>query len=358
MTPLLQLAQKLISIESVTGNQSGMDEVLEVIKKEAHGFAHKEYSTKGIRSLLFYNTPTLPDSFRILFNAHVDVVPAGKREQFSPRVSGDKLFGRGAYDMKGAAAAEILVFKECAKNLPYPVGLQIVTDEEVGGFNGTKHQVAEGVRSEFVVVGECGTNLDIGVAAKGILWMSVTVHGVSAHGAHPWKGESAVWKMHDFLTFVKKSYPVPAKEAWVTTVNVGSIETSNKTYNKVPDSCTCMLDIRYVPEDRESIKDTIRAMAPEGSDISITAFEPPCANDMNNKTIHLLKSAVTKVIGKESEFLRMHGGSDLRHFNVGTSAVEFGPVGSGQHTDNEWVSIKSLEEYYRVLLDLLGSVEN
>lgn len=353
---VVALAKKLITAESVTGNQSGMDTVLGVVKKELEGFRYKEYTQNGVRSLLFYNAATTPGKFRVLYNVHVDVVPAGKSEQFHPSITGDKLYGRGAYDMKGAAAAEILAFKECAKQCPYPVGLQVVTDEEVGGFNGTKYQVAEGVLSDFVLVGECGTDLDIGVAAKGILWMRITVHGVAAHGAHPWKGENAVWNMYDFLGKIRKAYPIPASPKWVTTVNAGSVETQNKTFNKVPDSCTVMLDIRYIPEDKEGLSDRIRAMAPKGSDVSVEVFEPSCANIVDNEYIKALKKVVRDVTGKQSEFLRMHGASDLRHFKQGTSAVEFGPAGEGQHTDNEWVSIKSLDEYHRILLQFLKSV--
>jgi len=74
--------------------------------------------------------------FQVILNAHLDVVPA-QPDQFRPRREGDRLYARGAQDMKVAALVEAQVFRELAAELPYPLALQLVTDEEVGGRDGT-----------------------------------------------------------------------------------------------------------------------------------------------------------------------------------------------------------------------------
>ena len=68
--------------------------------------------------------------------------------------------------MTGLLAAQ--VFRELAAWLPYPVALQLVTDEEVGGRDGTRHQLDHGVRGRFVIVGET-SGLHIVNESKGML---------------------------------------------------------------------------------------------------------------------------------------------------------------------------------------------
>src|SRR5262249_56738237 len=70
------------------------------------------------------------------------------------RREGDRLYARGAQDMKVSALVEAQVYRELAGGLPYPLALQLVTDEEVGGRDGTLHQIERGVSGEFVVIGQ------------------------------------------------------------------------------------------------------------------------------------------------------------------------------------------------------------
>jgi succinyl-diaminopimelate desuccinylase len=86
----------------------------------------------------------------VLFNGHLDVVP-GSEEQFRPRRAGPFLYARGAHDMKAAALVLAEVFRDTAHRLPFPLGLQLVTDEEVGGYDGTAHQAVD---ADFVLIGE------------------------------------------------------------------------------------------------------------------------------------------------------------------------------------------------------------
>src|SRR3989338_4868296 len=194
---ILDLSKKLISIPSIKENPRKLIEILELTKKELKGFNISSYSKEGIPSLLISNSEQKLKKFKIILNAHLDVVPA-KENQFSPQEKDGKLYGRGAYDMKAAAAVEILVFKELAKKLNYPIALQLVTDEEIGGNNGTKYQIGRGVKCDFVIAGE-PTNFGISTKAKGIVWGKIKVKGVAAHGAYVWRGENALWKAKKIL---------------------------------------------------------------------------------------------------------------------------------------------------------------
>ena len=352
---ILELAQKLIQYQSTKDNPQALDDVLNEAKKILKSFTPFTFISKSSPSLLYSNTKKI-DRFTVLLNAHLDVVP-GNASQFTPKIKGDKLYGRGAYDMKSASAVEILLFSELAHLLPYSFGLQLVTDEEVGGFNGTKYQIEKGVRTEFIIAGE-PTNFGINNKAKGIVWLQIHVKGKTAHGAYPWQGKNALRKLHTILTRLHHVFPEPTVEVWKTTVNVARIETSNQTYNKVPHEATAHIDVRFIPEDEESIIKTLEKIVGADGQLVIILKESSQFSDTKNKYMHLLEKAVTKKTQKKAEFIVKHGGSDVSFFNsMGCPGVTFGPVGHGLHTDNEWVSIKSLERYYDILKSFLLSIK-
>lgn len=349
---ILDLSKQLISIPSTKENPKELKKVLEIAKKELKDFTIEEFEKDGISSILAYNSKTRPKKFKVVLNAHLDVVP-GKENQYTPVKKDGKLLGRGAYDMKAAAVVELLVFKELAGKVNYPLALQLVTDEEVGGFKGTKHQLEKDVRADFVIAGE-NTDLTIINRAKGIIWVKITTQGTSAHGAYPWLGDNAVVRMSDVINQILRKYPAPLKEVWKTTVTVSSLNTENKTYNKIPDLCDCMLDIRYIPEDKDVIIPFLKKFENEKVSVDIIENEPIHFTDANNQYLKILGQSINSVLSKKAQILAHHGGSDIRHYNqVKCSGVEFGPKGAGHHTDNEWVDIQSLEEYYKILKDFL-----
>jgi succinyl-diaminopimelate desuccinylase len=352
---LLEFTKSLISIPSTKENPDKLQEVLDVVKKELAEFKFKEFSDAGIPSLLFYNTPELPEKFKIILNAHLDVVP-GQPDQFIPKIEGDKLMGRGACDMKSGAVGEILAFKDLATKVNYPLGLQLVTDEEVGGFHGTQYQIKQGVKADFVIAGE-STDLALNNDAKGVFWLRITSHGVPAHAAYPWNGKNAIWEMIDFLNKLQQTFPVPNLEKWLTTANLSHIENANTTFNKVPDDCTVLLDIRYIPTDSETIVNTIKNLLPQDFTLEIVTKEPCQHTDQNNPYLKSLAKSITQITQKPTEFIQKHGASDIRHYDgAGMSGVCFGPTGSGLHSDNESGSIQGLTNYHRILTDFLRSL--
>jgi len=351
---IAEFSSKLISVESVKDKPSELLKVLEVADKELKGINSKKYLSNNIPSTLYYNTPKLSKKFKIILNAHLDVVPA-KAEQFKPYTKGDKLFGRGAMDMKAASAVMILVFKELAGKVKYPLGLQLVTDEEIGGFNGTKYQVDKGIRADLVITGE-STNLDISNESKGIVWLKLKFKGNNAHAAYLWNGTNSNKIMFETLNKIWEEYPIPTKEAWRTTANVAKVLTNNETFNKVPDYSEAWIDIRYVPADSGEVLPTIKKLIPENCEIEIIENEPPHYSPKNSDLIKkLIVSAKKRKI--TPNIISKNGGNDARHFSrVGCNGIEFGPIGEGLHSDSEWVSIKSLEEYYQILKDFLLSL--
>lgn len=352
---ILSLSKEFISIKSISDNPVELKRVLDRALTELDGFTIEKFEKEECHSALIYLGKKRPEKFKVILNGHLDVVP-GKDFQYIPKIEGDRLYGVGALDMKSNLACMIHVFKEVASQVNFPLGLQIVTDEELGGFNGTKYQVDQGVRSEFVIAGET-TNFDVVHKAKGILWMRITCKGKAAHGAYPWNGVNAISNMSHFLNLLERHIPNPTHNEWKTTVNISRINTSNTSFNKIPDDCEVWLDIRYTPEDQEYIEEKIQSLLPKDFAIHVHVKEPSIFVEPDNPYIQKLRGITQKVTGKESMIYGANGSSDIRHYaKVDGHGVEFGPIGGDIGSDHEWISISGLENYYKILKMYLTSL--
>jgi succinyl-diaminopimelate desuccinylase len=290
----------------------------------------------------------------VVFHGHLDVVPAHDG-QFTPRVEGDRLIGRGAYDMKGALAAMMCAVREAAEQDEVRVRFVCVPDEESEDVSrrSTDALVAEGLRGDFALTGE-PTDLHVGVEAKGVLAVRVEVTGTSAHGSTPWLGDNAILKAHDTfrrietLPFSRESSDMFDRPS----INLARIE-GGDAFNKVPDVCTIVVDIRFLPnQDPGDILAQIRAI-PE-LHIVRTFTRAPASVSRRNPYVRALREAIGRSIEGEPLSVGRDGASDAISFlEAGVPAVEFGPIGGGHHGPHEWVSIESLRAYRRALGDFV-----
>jgi succinyl-diaminopimelate desuccinylase len=210
-----------------------------------------------------------------------------------------------------------------------------------------------GIKADFVIAAE-PTNLNIVNKAKGVLWLKISSKGKTAHGAYPWRGINAIWEMNRFLNLLQKSYPVAKKDGWVTTINLSKIETLNNSFNKIPDDCTVFLDIRYIPGKVDEVIRNIKKMLHGHFEMEIVVKEPSLSINQKDKYLKVLQKTVREIVSNKGQFHGANGTSDARHFaSVGCSAVEFGPIGGGIGTDNEWVDIKCLQDYQDILRNFL-----
>ncbi len=351
------LTNILLSIHSVKTEFENLNLALEVAETELSEFKIEKFTSNNFPSLLVYNQHTLPAKFKVILNAHLDVTPAPD-EFFHAKEKSGKLYGRGVYDMKAAAAVMILVFKEMAKKVNYPLGLQLVTDEELGGHNGTKYQIEKGVKSDFVLCGDA-SNLEVVNKSKGFAWMKISCKGATSHGAYPWEGDNALWKINHFLNKLKQAFPIPEKDSWVTTINLAKIETSNNTFNEIPSDSTVWLDIRYIPEEKNILRKKILDLIPKDFSYKFVLNESYAYLDPKNEYIQKLQNASEKVIKKPLTISAHNGGSDARLYtNKDMDSLEFGPKGGRLPDGNEWIDFKNLEEYHKILKEFLKSINN
>ncbi|HSW87560.1 MAG TPA: M20 family metallopeptidase [Candidatus Saccharimonadales bacterium] len=353
---IVSLSKILIAVSTVIGDQKNLDLALEVVHQDLSDFKYQQFNSHGYNSILYYNTESFDTPFKIILNGQLDVAYA-KASQFTPYIKDGKLYGRGAYDMKGATAAMILAFKALAKKVNYPLALQLTTDQELDGKYCTRYQIERGVRGDFVL-NTSTTELAISNESKGNLRLRLTAPGKHAASAYLWEGENAIWKMKKFLDKLEKEFPEPKDDSWVTTVNLGSIATTNKTVTTVPEDCEIYLDIKFVRQDKDTILEKIKTIIPKDFIVEIVINEPPHFTPADNPFIPILGQAIKKITERPYQFMKRPWSGTIRHYNtVGKHGVSLGPIGGGMHSDNEWVDIKSLEDYYKIIKEFLLSLE-
>jgi succinyl-diaminopimelate desuccinylase len=324
---------------------------------ESRDIEVSDHDHNGLPVLVAEVGPRGDDVPCIVWHGHLDVVP-GRAEQFQPRVEGDRLIGRGAYDMKGGLASMMCALKDVAGQDRVRVRLVVVPDEESEEIDerSTDAVVARGLGGDFAITGE-PTDLHIGIQAKGVLVMRIVVHGRAAHSSTPWLGDNAVLKAVDVFRAIG-SLPFSRESSEMfdrPSINLGRIE-GGDALNKVPDRCEMAVDVRYLPgQDPGEILAQVRTIP--GIDVKRTFIHPPVTVSRHNPFVEGLREAVARAISGEVVSVGRDGASDAASFiEAGIPAVEFGPAGAGHHGPEEWVSLSSLAHYRRALADFVRAL--
>lgn len=346
---------------------------------ESHGIDAVQHDHDGLPVLLSTVGPDRPGVPTVIFHGHLDVVPASHEEQFVAVVAGDRLYGRGTYDMKGGLAAMMCAFRDLAVGAPEPeqgvsalpahpadhalddvrVKLVIVPDEESEQVDrrSTETFVKTGaLDGEFAITGE-PTEMQIGIQAKGVLAAHVAVHGTSAHGSTPWVGDNAIHKaMGAFRRIESLPFSRQSSELYDRpSVNLARIS-GGDAFNMVPDRCEITVDIRYVPGQDP---DEILRQIGEIPDVEVLRVfrRAPAIVSRRNPFVEVLQAAASVTGEGVGLTVGRDGASDAIAFlDAGIPAVEFGPSGNGHHGPEEWVSISSLAQYRRALVSFVRSV--
>ncbi|HEY6029997.1 MAG TPA: M20/M25/M40 family metallo-hydrolase, partial [Gaiellaceae bacterium] len=187
---LIRLVEDLVAIDSVNPDLvpggAGERTVAEFVARWLHA--------AGLETSVEEAAPGRPNAIGVLhgrgggktllLNAHTDTVGFGRMERpLEPRVEGNRLYGRGAYDMKAGLAAVMLAARELAgAGLAGDVVVAAVADEELGSV-GTE-AVVKRFRADGAIVPE-PTDLALAVAHRGFVGFEVETHGVAAHGSRP-----------------------------------------------------------------------------------------------------------------------------------------------------------------------------
>ena len=280
---------------------------------EARGIETAHLEVRGLPVIVAEVGPAQAP-LTVLLHGHLDVVPA-RPEQFEPVVEGDRLFGRGSYDMKGAVAALLLALADLRSQDGVRVRLGIVPDEESEeeSERGGELLVSEGFVGDFAITGE-PTDMHVGIAAKGVFAMRIEVEGRAAHGATPWLGENAILKAIEVFRQIE-SLPFASRSSELfdrPSINLGRIW-GGDALNKVPDLAVIDVDVRHLPEqDPESILEEVRSVP--GANVVSTFRRPPASVDPDSVFVTALCEAAGRHHSEGVTSVGRDGASDAVSF--------------------------------------------
>jgi succinyl-diaminopimelate desuccinylase len=346
----LALAKRLIAFD--TSNAEGLRRAAEFVGGwlESNDIEAKQTEARGLPVTTAEVGPQEGELPTLVLHGHLDVVP-GLHDQFEPQVDGDRLYGRGAYDMKGALAVMLMVLHDLRDQEDVRLRLGIVSDEESEEEQnrGSDALVASGFIGDFAITGE-PTNLQVGVQAKGVLAMRLEVQGRSAHGATPWLGDNAVVKAVEVFRGIE-SLPFARHSSALfdrPSINLGRIM-GGDALNKVPDTCVIDVDIRFLPDqDPDEILEQVGGLP--DTEVVATFRRSPAVVEPDSPYVVGLCEAASPHHPERVMSVGRDGASDAVSFlAAGVPAVEFGPIGDGHHGPGEWVSVSSLHSYRQAL---------
>ncbi len=359
---VIEILKKLVAFETTKENVSEREKCLDYIDnlllKQNKDIKIKKFNVKNNPSRIYLLNSS--KKIKLIFNGHIDVV-GGKKTQFKLKIEKDKIYGRGTYDMKGAIAVYIELFNNYYELMKKKnVSLMIVSDEEFSGEHGThnilKHLLKKGYTIDYCINGE-PTDLEIVKEAKGGVFLKLEIIGQAAHSARPWLGRNPNYDYIELMKMINKLFPPLEKEEWKTSVEVTDIKSVGYGENSIPQKIIVSIDIRYVKNDEIKIYKLLNFIK-KNKNIKITEKSEynPIFYKRISKYTKILKQAIIKN-NLNFKFRKGFGTSDLRYFSrYQIFGVGFGLVGSGAHSNNEYVYTDSLSKYKKILLEFINKI--
>lgn len=236
---LFELTRRLIDIPSVTGDERAVGEFLKTYLKSL-GYNVEMQEAAADRFNVIATTAAPPV---VMFSTHMDTVPP-----FIVSTEDDaRIYGRGACDAKGIIAAQIMAAERLRGEGVDQVGLLFTVDEEMGSLGAqlANHSVSA-ARPAFLINGE-PTDNRLAAATKGSLRLTLKTRGRAAHSAYPEQGESAIEKLLDVLSDVRKCVWPTDELLGETTCNIGVISGGTRP-NVIPEEAEAVLQFRLVSD--------------------------------------------------------------------------------------------------------------
>ncbi|MFQ5570268.1 MAG: M20/M25/M40 family metallo-hydrolase [Rhodothermales bacterium] len=302
-----------------------------------------------------------------LLNAHIDTV--GVEDMAAPftlRREGDRLYGRGAYDMKGSAAV-MLALAEYAAATPPPGDLLLtfVGDEEDRSL-GTEYLVQHWLPTlphppAAAIVLE-PTEEQIGVAHKGFAWMEIEVAGRAAHGSRPDQGIDAALPLGaaliELAALSRELLEKPADPLLGHgSLHVGQLS-GGSAWSVYPAHARLGWERRTLPDEPEATisreLDRVLQAATPGDHHTrgrIVFTRLPHRVPVESLPVRLLQRA-----HPAAEITGVAFWADSALLGEHMPTALFGPIGHGAHAVDEWVSLSSLELVYRTMVDVIENV--
>ena len=406
---LVALTQALIRIPSL--NPPG-DCYLEICEMLGERLARSGFTTELLRAT---GTPGDSDSHPrwnlvarrdgarpgpcVHFNGHTDVVEVGHgwtRDPFGGQVEGDRLYGRGAADMKGGLAAAVIAAEAFLSLCPDYAGaieISATADEESGGYGGVAWLAERGYfspdRVSHVIIPEPLGKDRICLGHRGVWWAEIETKGRIAHGSMPFLGDSAIRHMGAVLAEMeatlfpalstrRTAMPVVPDGARTPTLNINAIHGGEPEPPEgstalpapvVPDRARITIDRRWlIEEDLDAVKAEVRAVMARVQarrpdfrwDIRDLFEVAPVMTDRAAPVVTTTAAAIERVLGRQPGYIVSPGTYDQKHIDrIGRmqNCIAYGPGHLElAHQPDEWVGISDMADSATVMAMVLADL--
>lgn len=293
-------------------------------------------------------TTTQTKSPKLLLAAHLDVVPADEHLYTMDERDG-KLYGRGVFDMKFAAACYLQLIDDLASELnQYDFGILFTTDEELGG-NSVEQLLAQDYSASVCVLPDGGSDWQLEASNNGAWFIRLQSSGQTAHGSRPWEGQNAIDRLLGGIQEVKGVFGDLTPQKCSCTVSSIS---GGEAINQVPDSAEATVDMRFRDlVSYQAKRAKIEGIALEsGLSIETLAQVDPGIVDVNEPHIAAFLETAQQVSGKPVGQCHSLGSSDAHYFVAkGIPTILMRPTGGHQHGDKEWIDKAEFIQFYDVI---------
>jgi acetylornithine deacetylase len=302
-----------------------------------------------------------------LLTGHTDVVGVEHMtiKPFVPHIEGGRLYGRGAYDMKGGLAAILGAVASLIKVGFQPRGdvyLGFVADEEYASL-GTAALVKE-IKPDAAILTE-PTEMDICIAHRGFAWLTITTEGRAAHGSLYDVGIDAIRQMGSVLgilstmeqdIFPRRSHALLGRASAHASLINGGLGLS--TY---PDRCVLQVEHRLLPDESaeqvlalwQTMLREVAAVDPDfKADVTLDFAQPGFEIDRNSPVVQTLDASYRQVIGRKPVYFGTKPWLDAALLSAaGIPTVVLGPGGTGAHAAVEYVELADVHRCAAVLAE-------
>lgn len=376
MSETIELAQKLIRIDSVTPNDKGCQQLIADTLSPL-GFEIESMPFGEVSNLWARKGSAGPF---IVFAGHTDVVPTGPENEwthppFAADIDNGLLYGRGSADMKSSIACFMVATQRLIRDYPQhkgSIGFLITSDEEGPAVDGTVKVIetleAREEKFDYCLVGEPSSDRKLADTIKngrrGSLSGKLTVHGVQGHIAYPELADNPIHNLAPALEqLVHLQWDHGNEYFPPTSFQISNINGGTGATNVIPGRVEALFNFRFSTEHTpETLKKGVHAVLDHHKldyTLDWTLSGLPFITPAQGELIQAVKQATQTVMGYEPLLSTGGGTSDGRFIaTTGAQVIELGPLNATIHQVDERVSVTDLENlteiYFQTLVNLLA----
>lgn len=376
------IAQQLIQFESITPFEAGCFQYIESLLTPS-GFKCQVIQIEDVGNFYATYSQTIPPDKHIVFVGHVDVVPAINASSwtyppFAGEIHNDKLYGRGACDMKGAIAAFVSAVQEFIEDIEqeqpftHQISILLTSDEEGDAINGIQKMIPwlqeQNQKFDLCIVGE-PTNPEIlgqmiKIGRRGSVSFKLKIIGIAGHIAYPEKAlnplpamTQCLYELNHLILDNGNEYFQPSN------LEISSVDTNNPTGNIIPSTCEAKFNIRFNTEHTaEKLVDVIQKTIRRSIEQTSQEYQWELTHSVSahpfiiadNPYLQTFANIVQKVTHLTSQLSTSGGTSDARFMHHLCPTLEFGLISDQAHKTDEYLVIRELNKLKEIYKNFLN----